>query len=180
MLVQWTFFRLDAQGGVWVLLITSLAWNIYHKWPTYAVVTPLRKAASYEPRIANLWIWGDTFSNSWQIRHLQGGSYGALMGSKVGTSCWKVERNFKMFTQFCHVKSALCRVSYVAVTRIPSLVLRNTWHYIIIRRQKFWFPKFVLRCSYEATLRKGVTTALWASSLYHAMSKYLCSNFFCD
>ena len=46
------------------------------------------------------------------------------------------------------------------VTRIPSLVLRNTWHYLIIRRRKFWFPKFVLRCSYEPALRKGVTTAL--------------------
>ena len=39
-------------------------------------------------------------------------------------------------------------------------MLRNTWHYVIIRRRKFWFPKFVLRCSYEAALRKGVTTAL--------------------
>ena len=27
----------------------------------YAVVTPLRKAASYEPRIAILGIWGDTW-----------------------------------------------------------------------------------------------------------------------
>ena len=73
---------------------------------------------------------------------------------------WKVERNFK---KFCHVKSALlyCRVSYVAVTRIPSLVLRNTWHYVIIRGVYGAenFPKFVLRCSYEAAVRKGVTTA---------------------
>ena len=28
---------------------------------SYAVVTPLRKAASYEPRIAILGIWGDTW-----------------------------------------------------------------------------------------------------------------------
>ena len=52
-----------------------------------------------------------------------------------------------------------CRVSYVAVTRIPSLVLRNTWHYVIIRYSYWEIPKFVLRCSYEAALRKGVTTA---------------------
>ena len=48
-----------------------------------AVVTPLRKAASYEPRIAILGIWGDT----WLTRGKYGiyvavrGSYGALMGS---------------------------------------------------------------------------------------------------
>ena len=48
----------------------------------------------------------------------------------------------------------------MTVTRIPSFVLRNTWHYVIIRRRKFRFPKFVLRCSYEAASRKGVTTAL--------------------
>ena len=48
-----------------------------------AVVTPLRKATSYEPRIAILGIWGDT----WLTRGKYGiyvavrGSYGALMGS---------------------------------------------------------------------------------------------------
>ena len=48
-----------------------------------AVVTPLRKAASYEPRIAILGIWGDT----WLTRGIYGiyvavrGSYGALTGS---------------------------------------------------------------------------------------------------
>ena len=47
-----------------------------------AVVTPLRKAASYEPRIAILGIWGDT----WLTRGKYGiyvavrGSYGALTG----------------------------------------------------------------------------------------------------
>ena len=40
---------------------------------TYAVVTPLRKAASYEPRIAILGIWGDT----WLTR----GKYGIYRGS---------------------------------------------------------------------------------------------------
>ena len=49
----------------------------------YAMVTPLRKAASYEPRIAILGIWGDT----WLTRGKYGiyvavrGSYGALTGS---------------------------------------------------------------------------------------------------
>ena len=48
-----------------------------------AVVTPLRKAASYEPRIAILGIWGDT----WLTRGKYGiyvavrGSYGALTRS---------------------------------------------------------------------------------------------------
>ena len=48
-----------------------------------AVVTPLRKAASYEPRIAILGIWGD----AWLTRGKYGiyvavrGSYGALTGS---------------------------------------------------------------------------------------------------
>ena len=41
-----------------------------------AVVTPLRKAASYEPRIAILGIWGDIYvANSWQIRHLRGSTW---------------------------------------------------------------------------------------------------------
>ena len=50
---------------------------------SYAVVTPLRKAASYEPRIAILGIWGDM----WLTRGKYGiyvavrGSYGALTGS---------------------------------------------------------------------------------------------------
>ena len=67
-----------------------------------------------------------------------------------------------------------CRVSYVTVTRIPSLVLRNTWHYMIIRRQKFGFPKFVLRCSYEAALRKGVTTAYQVSTASYYLVTYKC------
>ena len=61
----------------------------------YAVVTPLRKAASYEPRITILGIRGDT----WLTRGKYGiyvavrGSYGALTGS--------------IRDAFCHVKSAL-------------------------------------------------------------------------
>ena len=49
----------------------------------YAVVTPLRKASSYEPRIVILGIWGDT----WLTRGKYGiymavrGSYGAVTGS---------------------------------------------------------------------------------------------------
>ena len=48
-------------------------------WPRYvtnAVVTPLRKAASYEPRIAILGIWGDT----WLTRGKYG-IYVAVQGS---------------------------------------------------------------------------------------------------
>ena len=106
------------------------------------MVTPLRKAASYDQRIAILGIWGDT----WLTRGKYGiyvgvrGSYGALLPRKISP--------------------IYCRVSYVAVTRIPSLVLRNTWHYVIIRYSYGELPKFVLRCSYEADLRKSVTTAL--------------------
>ena len=49
------------------------------------MVTPLRKAASYEPRIATLGIWSDT----WLTRDKYGiyvavrGSYGALTGSTM-------------------------------------------------------------------------------------------------
>ena len=138
-------------GGIsWTCIITSspnrFVLNMYPMY--YVVVTPLRKAASYEPLIAILGIWGDT----WLTRGKYGiyaavrGSYGALTGSM-----WHLP---------CKISPIYCRVSYVAVARIPSLVLRNTWHYVIIRRRKFWFPKFVLRCSYEAALRNGVTTAL--------------------
>ena len=42
---------------------------------TNAVVTPLRKAASYEPRIAILGIWGDT----WLTR----GKYGIFVAVHV-------------------------------------------------------------------------------------------------
>ena len=104
-----------------------------------AVVTPLRKAASYEPRIAILGIFGDT--------SLICGKYGIYV---------------EVRDAFCHVKSAPSTVvsPMWRVTRIPSLVLRNTRHYVIIRYSYGELPKFVLRCSYEAALRKGVTTAL--------------------
>ena len=113
-----------------------------------AMVTPLRKAASYEPRIAILGIWGDT----WITRGKYGiyvavrGSYGALTGST-----WRLLPR--------KISPIYCRVSYVVVTRIPSLVLRDTLHYMIIRYSYGELPKADLRCSYEAALRKGVTTA---------------------
>ena len=46
---------------------------------TYAVVTPLRKAASYEPRIATLGIWGITWltRDKYAIYVAVRGSYGA-------------------------------------------------------------------------------------------------------
>ena len=48
-----------------------------------AMVTPLRKAASYEPRIAILGIWGDTWLScgKYGIYVAVRGSYGALTGS---------------------------------------------------------------------------------------------------
>ena len=67
---------------------------------TNAVVTPLRKAASYEPRIAILGIWGDT----WLTRGKYGiyvavrGSYGLSRGLR------------EAFWKFFHVKSALSTV----------------------------------------------------------------------
>ena len=64
---------------------------------TSAVVTPLRKAATYEPRIAILGIWGDT----WQTR----GKYGIYM---VVTGPLQSLRD--AFWKFCHVKSALSTV----------------------------------------------------------------------
>ena len=128
-----------------IRLIPKLYYNALN-----AVVTPLRKAASYEPRIAIFGIWVDT----WLSRGKYGiyvavrGSYGALNGG-LHDAFWKVLPR--------KISPIYCRVSYVAVTRILSLVLSNTWHYVIIRRRKFWFLN--LRCSYEAALRKGVTTA---------------------
>ena len=100
-----------------------------------AVVTPLRKAASYmyEPRIAIWGIWGNTAS-TWQ--------YVVVTGPLQGLH----DASWKLLLR--KISPFYCRVSYVAVTRILSLMLRNTWHYVIIRRQKFWFPKFVLCCSY--------------------------------
>ena len=63
-----------------------------------AVVTPLRKAASYEPRIAILGIWGDTWltrgklvESMWQYVVVTG----ALRGLR--DAFWK----------FCHVKSVV-------------------------------------------------------------------------
>ena len=113
-----------------------------------AVVTPLRKAASYEPRIAILGIWGDTWltCGKYGIYVAVCGSYGALTGST-----WRLLPR--------KISPIYCRDSYVAVTKIPSLVLRNTWNYVIIRYSYGELPKFDLCCSYEAALRKGVTTA---------------------
>ena len=118
-----------------VCSVRVFAQHTHHN--TYAVVTPLRKAASYEPRIAILGMWGDT----WLTR----GKYGIYM--VVTGSMWRLLPR--------KISPIYCRVSYVAVTRIPSLV-----HYVIIRYSYGELPKFVLRCSYEAALRKGVTTAL--------------------
>ena len=114
------------------------------------MVTPLRKAASYEPRIAILGNRGETW--------LTGGKYGiyvAVRGTLRGPYGVYVTHSATLNQPY------LGHVSYVAVTMIPSLVLRNTWHYVKIRYSYGELPKFVLRCSYEAALRKGVTTALY-------------------
>ena len=92
--------------------------------------------------IVTLGIWGDT----WLTR----GKYGIYVA--VTGSMWCLLPH--------KISPIYCCVSYVAVTRIPSLVLHNTWHYVIIRYSYGELPKFVLRCSYEAALRKGVTAAL--------------------
>ena len=90
--------------------------------PCNAVVTPLHKAASYEPRLAILGIWGDT----WLTR----GKYGISV--VVTGSTWRL------------LEMSKCCVSYVAVMRIPSLVLRNTWHYVIMCYSYGELPKFIL------------------------------------
>ena len=118
----------------------------------YAVVTPLRKAASYEPRISILGIWGDT----WLTRGKYGiyvavrGSYGALTGST-----WRLLPR--------KISPIYCRVSYVAVTRIPSLVLRNTWHYVIIR-----YRYGELKLSYVAHTR-WLYAKVWPRHYAHAL-----------
>ena len=108
-----------------------------------AVVTPSRKATSYEPCIAILGIWGDTW-----ITRGKYGIYGAVTGS---TCIWRLLPR--------KISPIYCLVSYVAVTRIPSLVLCNACHYVIICYRYGELPTFVVRCSYEAALRKGVTAA---------------------
>ena len=67
-------------GGLYVA-ITGPTWLLRSLLGTNAVVTPLLKAASYEPRIAILGIWGDT----WLTRGKYGiyvavrGSYGVYV-----------------------------------------------------------------------------------------------------
>ena len=67
-----------------------------HRLLCYAVVTPLRKAASYEPRIAILGIWGDT----WLTR----GKYGIYV-VVTGSTRHLLPRK---------ISPIYCRVSYVA------------------------------------------------------------------
>ena len=71
-------------------------------------LTPLRKAALYEPRIAILGIWGDT----WLTRGKYG-IYVEITGPLRG-----------LRDAFCHVKISpiYCRVSYVAV-----VICGTTW-----------------------------------------------------
>ena len=65
--------------------------------PINAVVTPLRKAASCEPRLAILGIWGDT----WLTR----GKYGIYVAVRGSYGVYVTPSG-----KFCHVKSALSTV----------------------------------------------------------------------
>ena len=114
-----------------------------------AVVTPLHKALSYEPRIAILGIWGDT----WLTRGKYGiyvavrGNYGALT-----VSTWRLLEILPR-----KISTFYSRFSYVTVSlrRIPSLVLRNTWHYVIIRYSYGELPK--LSYAVVTPLRKAAS-----------------------
>ena len=140
--------------NVWDLCIYPNC-NVYTHNLNLNMLMPWSHLCVKPPRIAILGIWGDTWltCGKYGIYVAVCGSYGALTGS----SWHLLESGFSPI---------YCRVSYMVVTRIPSLVLRNTWNYVMIRRRKFRFPKFVLRCSYEAALRKGVTTALVLMQIY--------------
>ena len=127
------FFTFILQSTIWQICCTLSEGKFFvtsdNRHPFFnAVVTPLCKAASYEPRIAMLGIWGDT----WLTRGKYG-IYVAVRGS-YGGSTWHLEEILPR-----KISTSYCRVSYVTVMRIPSLVLRNTWHYMIIRCRKFWF-----------------------------------------
>ena len=109
------------------------------------MVTPLHKAASYEPRIAMLGIWGDT----WLTR----GKYGIYVAVRGSYGVYMMPST--TYNQPYLLSCLLC-----GGNEDTSLVLHNTWHYVIIHYGYGELPKFILRCSYEAALRKGVTTAL--------------------
>ena len=145
-------------SATWSTVIVKENWSIklHQIIETNAVVTPLSKAASYEPGIVILGIWGDTWltRGKYGINMAVRGSYGALTGSM-----WRLLPR--------KISPIYCRFSYVAVTRLPLLVLRNTRHYVIICYSYGELPKFVLRCSYEAALCKGVTTALIMHNHHH-------------
>ena len=68
------------------------------------MVTPLRKAASYEQRIAILGIWGDT----WLTRGKYG-IYVVVTGPLRGMPSGKW-REISKCSKFCNVKSALSTV----------------------------------------------------------------------
>ena len=90
-IVHWNFHSPKQKYSYWCYLQTP---KFQSKRVSNAVVTPLRKAASYEPRIAILGIWGDT----WLTRGKYGiyvavrGSYEALTGST-----WRLLESGKKF-----------------------------------------------------------------------------------
>ena len=80
------------------------------------------------------------------------GSYGALTGST-----WRLLPR--------KISPVYCRVSYVAVTRIPLLVLRNTWHYVIIRYSYGEIPKSLSCVAHTRRLYAKVWPRHYAGSL---------------
>ena len=102
------------------------------------MVTPLRKAATY--MYSHFRDLGWYVANSWQIWQLRGSTW--EIRDPYG-STWRLLESGEKFQMFKilprKISPIYCHVSYVAVTRIPSIVLRNTWHYVIIRRQNFLF-----------------------------------------
>ena len=129
-------------------------WNI-----VYAVVTPLRKAMHWV-----LWATYSHFRDAWGDTWLTRGKYGtyvAVRGS-YGATITEVYDD-----AFCHVKSEPSTVvsPNVAVTRIPSLVLRNTWHYMIIR---YSYGELPVNLSYIAHTRR-LYAKVWPRHYSHKL-----------
>ena len=118
----------------------------------YAVVTPLRKSASYEPRIAILGFWGDT----WLTRGKYGiyvavrGSCGALT-MVVNNWLYLLPHNYQPYSTavFPSKDPNRCHIT------TSTIVLPNTWYYhgIKLSIKTVKILKVVLRGSYEAAVR---------------------------
>ena len=102
------------------------------------MVTPLRKAASYEQRIyfRDLGVIRGLLvantASTWQYVVFTG----PLRGLR--DAFWKVERHFKLF-KILQRKNQPSLLSCLlrGGNEDTLVVLRNAWHYVIIRRRKF-------------------------------------------